>query len=138
VVTQWKSLDVFGLRQRQELVPRQRHRVFDQTADLETPVAQIDRGDVAQIEHRPVLHDMLADGQLRHPVTIRRTGAHRGARRRIDVDALGVQRLLALDVAKTAFDDGIHEIGPVRTTYCAASSAISLSNRDFISPTHFL
>ena len=70
-----KVADVVGLRQREELIPRQRERILDQSADLELPGLEIDLRLFAEIEHGPVLDLVLADRQLRHPVTIRRSAA---------------------------------------------------------------
>jgi hypothetical protein len=62
---------VLDLRERLELLPRERERVFDEASDLELPRLERDLRDVAEVEHGPVLHLALTYRQLRHPVAVR-------------------------------------------------------------------
>ena len=100
-----KVADVVGLRQREELVPRQRERILDQAADLELPGLEIDVRLLAEIEHRPVLDLVLADRQLRHAVAVRRAAAFGRLSAELDVDGALVERDLPLDVFLAAFDE---------------------------------
>jgi hypothetical protein len=97
--------DVLGLRQREELFPRQREKVVDEAADLELPGVERNLGLLAQIENRPVLHLVLADRQLRHPMAVARAGALRPPPAKRDVDGALVQLDLALNVFSPALDE---------------------------------
>ena len=69
-------------------------------------------GLLAEIEHRPVLHFVLPDRQLRHAVAVRRAAAFRAAgRANVHVDGALVELDLALDVPLPALD----EVGSVMT-----------------------
>ena len=100
-----KIADILGLRQREELRPRQRQRILDEPADFE--LARLD-GDVrvlAKIHHGPVPHFALSDRQLRHAVPVRLTGPRRLATGEFDVDRALVERDLPVDIFLTAFDE---------------------------------
>src|SRR5205807_568361 len=83
-------------RQRGELTPRERERVFDATANLERPAFEWHDRLLAEIEHRPGLHLVLADRQLRHSVAIRRARALGALAVEPNVDGLFVQLELTL------------------------------------------
>ena len=93
-----KVADVVGLRQREKFVPRQRERMLDESADFEPPLVERNLGLLAEVEHRPVLHLVLPDGELRHAVTILRPAALRRLSRELDVDSSLVELNLPLDV----------------------------------------
>jgi hypothetical protein len=69
-----KIADILGLRQREELRPRQRQRILDDPADLELPRLDGDVRVLAEIHHGPVPHFVLSDRQARHAVPVRLTG----------------------------------------------------------------
>lgn len=59
--------DIFGLRQREELLPRQREGILDEPADLELPRSQIDLRLLAEIEDGPVLDSCCPTGSFGMP-----------------------------------------------------------------------
>ena len=99
-----KIADILGLRQREELRPRQRQRILDEPADLELPRLNGDVRVLAEIHHGPVPHFVLSDRQARHAVPVRLTGPRRLATGEFDVDRALVERDLPLDISLTAFD----------------------------------
>ena len=48
-------------------------KILDETSDLKAPVGECDARTLAEVEHRPVLNDVLIDRNLRQPVSIWRT-----------------------------------------------------------------
>ena len=100
-----KVADVFGLRQRHELRPVERHRVLHEAADLELPLVERNVGLLAEVEHRPVLHQVLADRHRRHAVPVAGARALRFGSLKPDVDGIGAQLALPLDVPLPALDD---------------------------------
>lgn len=100
-----KIADILGLRQREELRPRQRQRILDEPADFELPRLDGDVRVLAKIHHGPVPHFALSDRQLRHAVPVRLTGPRRLATGEFDVDRALVERDLPLDISLTAFDE---------------------------------
>src|SRR5262249_25121679 len=102
--------DVVNLRQCHEGVPVERQRMFDQSADFQLPLLEVDIRLLAEVEHRPVLQLVLADRELRHAVTIGDAAALGTASRELHVDGALVEPHLPLDVALAPFD----EIGRLR------------------------
>jgi hypothetical protein len=100
-----KIADILGLRQREELRPRQRQRILDEPADLELPRLDRDVRVLAEIHHRPVPHLVLSDRQAWHAVPVCVTGPRRRATDELDVDRALVERDLPLDISLTAFDE---------------------------------
>ena len=100
-----KVADVFDLRQRHELRPVERHRVLDEAADLELPLVDGNVGLLAEIEHRPVLHQVLANGHDRHAVPVAGSGAFGLRALKPDVDGIGAHLALPLDVSLPALDN---------------------------------
>ena len=72
--------------------------MLDMATHLEPPILQRDGRVFTEVEHRPVLHLVLADGELRHAVTILRPAALRRLSRELDVDSSLVELNLPLDV----------------------------------------
>src|SRR5205823_154356 len=60
---------------------------------------------LTEIEDRPVLHLMLTDGQLRHAVTVRRSGALRPKAGELHVHCAFVQLDLTADVLLPSSDE---------------------------------
>src|SRR6185436_2708385 len=100
-----KVADVVHLRQREKLLPGERQRVFDQAADFELPLLERDRRLLAEVEHGPVLHLMLADRQPWHAVPIGRAGAFGSAAGEFNVDSAFVELELASNVFLPPLDE---------------------------------
>jgi ATP dependent DNA ligase-like protein len=115
-----KIADILGLRQREELRPRQGQRILDEPADFELPRLDGDVRVVAKIHHGPVSYFALSDRQLRHAVPVRLTGPRRLAAGEFDVDRALVERDLPVDISLTAFDEIVlmheHIVPPKRWT----------------------
>src|SRR5438067_556495 len=104
-----KIADILGLRQREELRPRQRQRILDEPAEFELPRLDGDVRVLAEIEHGPVLHFVLSDRKPRHAVAVRLTSPRRLETGEFDVDRALVERDLPRDIFLTAFDEVTHE-----------------------------
>src|SRR5687767_7670889 len=115
-----KIADILGLRQREELRPRQRQRILDDPADFELPRLDSDVRVLAKIHHGPVPHFALSDRQLRHAVPVRLTGPRRRATGEFDIDRALIERDLPVDISLTAFDEVVlmheHIVSPTRWT----------------------
>ena len=105
MVTQWKSLTSSACGSARNSSQREREGVLDEAANLELPFAERHVGLLAEVEHRPVLHFVLADRQLRHAVAVRRALALGPMASEADVDVSVVERNLALDVLQSPFDE---------------------------------
>src|SRR5215471_10199420 len=62
--------DVLDLGERQEILPPQRQRMFDEPGYLELPIRQGNLGLLTKVQNGPVLYFVLANRQPRHPVTV--------------------------------------------------------------------
>ena len=78
--------------------------VLDEPFHLEFPRAEVYLRLLAEVEHRPILHLVLADGELRHAVTVERSPALRRLTVELDVDIALVEGNLALNVLLAAFE----------------------------------
>ena len=85
--------------------PVERHRVLHEAADLELPLLERNLGLLAEVEYRPVLHDMLADGHRRHAVPVAGSGSLRFRSLEPNVDRIWAQLPLSLDIALPALDN---------------------------------
>ena len=103
-----KVADVLGLRQREELIPGERERIVDEAADVELPLCRRHVRLLSEIEDGPVLHLVLTDWQLRHPMLIRRAAAFRLHARELHVHRALVDFDLTLNVAATPLDQIVH------------------------------
>ena len=103
-----KVADVLGLRQREELIPGERERIVDEAADVELPLCRRHVRLLPEIEDGPVLHLVLTDWQLRHPMPIRRAAAFRLHARELHVHRALVDFDLTLNVATTPLDQIVH------------------------------
>jgi hypothetical protein len=112
--------DVVDLRQAHELFPGEREPLFHIACYFEAPTGERDVRLLTEIENGPVVHLVLADWQLRHPMPIRRSGALGAHAAEPDVHAL-VQGDLALNVFEASFDEIIRHAGlyPFPTTTVA-------------------
>ena len=97
--------DVLGLRQPKKLVPGERDCMFDQAADCQLPHPRVHVRLLSQIEDRPVPDLMLADGELRHAVTIARTAASRRLTAKFHIDGTLVEINLTLNVLLAALNE---------------------------------
>ena len=106
-----KITDVIHLRQRGELTPRERERVVDATADVQRPAFERHGRLLAEVEHGPVLHLVLSDRKLRHPVPIRRSVSLRRAPGEVDVHRALVELNLPLNIFLPPLDEvvSMHE-----------------------------
>jgi hypothetical protein len=73
--------------------------------DFELPRLRIDRRLFAEIEDRPVLDLVLANGKLGASMTVGRTRSLRGTAFELDVDARGLEGDLAFDVAAASLHE---------------------------------
>src|SRR5439155_5536809 len=100
-----KIADLVDLGQREQLIPVQRERIFHRALDLEGPLLHRDVRLFAKIQHRPILHFVLADGQLRHAVAIRGPVALGRLSAKPDIDSALVELDLTLNVLPPALDE---------------------------------
>ena len=118
-----KIADVFSLWQCHELLPVERDGVFDKAPHLELPSVERDLGLLAEIEHGPVFHKVLAHGHRRHAVTIGWTAALRVGPLKAHVHRVGVHPALAFNESLAALD----EIGDFGVVHAGVPRISSLS-----------
>ncbi len=99
---------VIHLWQCEKLLPGEHKWVLARAADLEPPIGRGDGWHVAEIEHGPIRDLPLANRQLRHAVTIRRSRSRRGEPLESHVHSFAMQLALAPDVAKPLLDEVVH------------------------------
>ncbi len=104
VVTQWKSLtsSTCGRRRNSSQVSVNGFSTSPPTSSFHC--TRVDVGLLTEIEHRPVLHLVLADGQLRHPVSVCRPRAGRRPAAELHVDRALVELDLPLNVLLPPLD----------------------------------
>ena len=95
---------VLNLRQLHEVVPTERHRIFDETAQLKPPAIERNIGLLAEVQHRPVGDQMLANRHGGHAVAVRRATSFGTARLKSDVDRFRSHLALPLDVPAASLD----------------------------------